>query len=544
MKADRREGAALLEVERLSVSFGTGMGDRPHGGMPESRGFGRGGRAASAAVDRDGRDRMVLKGLSLSVQGGEVVAVVGASGSGKTVLVDCLLGKYEPNSTVSGTIVFEGRAQDPRSLALLRGAGICLVPQSVSNLDPLMRVGRQVRGVARGRTRAERDRDRRRRAKLQRELFDRYELPRAVETLYPHELSGGMARRVLLMCALMEEPRLLVADEPTPGLDPGLAVQAVEDLRAYARTGAGVLFITHDLELASRIADRIAIFSQGRIVEEVPSRRFGDPSLLRHPFSRALFREFLSLRAAASSPMPAASPVDGPASCRPVTAGPVAAESTRGRAARTVLSARGVSFAYRSHAPLLADVSLDVRTHERIALTGPSGVGKTTLCKLLGGYLKPCAGCITVADGGRGRGVTKARPVQVVLQHPEEAFDPRMRMGPSLGEAGEIEGDRFRELRALFGVEDDWLGRYPHELSGGELMRCCLVRALGARPSVLICDEATAMLDIVAQAEVWRRLIGLQEREGFAILFVSHSTALVRRVATRVIEMPPANLAP
>lgn len=146
-----------------------------------------------------------------------------------------------------------------------------------------------------------------------------------------------------------------------------------------------------------------------------------------------------------------------------------------------------------------------------------------------------------MADGG---GVTKARPVQVVLQHPEEAFDPRMRMGHSLGEAGEIEGGRFRELRALFGVEDDWLGRYPHELSGGELMRCCLVRALGARPSVLICDEATAMLDIVAQAEVWRRLIGLQEREGFAILFVSHSTALVRRVATRVIEMPLASFAP
>ena len=143
-----------------------------------------------------------------------MVAVVGASGSGKTVLADALLGLYEPNSTVSGEIWFDGEQMNARSLARLRGSGVSLVPQSVSHLDPLMRVGRQVQGAPRGVTRAERLRDRCRREVRQRELFELYGLAPEVEQMYPHELSGGMARRVLLMCALMEEPRLLIADEP------------------------------------------------------------------------------------------------------------------------------------------------------------------------------------------------------------------------------------------------------------------------------------------------------------------------------------------
>lgn len=522
----------LLTVEDLTVSFD------------------RYGAADGALRSPRGGDRVtteVLHALTLSVHEGEIVAVVGASGSGKTVLADALLGLYEPNATVSGRIWFDGEPLDASSLAALRGRGICLVPQSVSHLDPLMRVGAQVRGASQGRTRAERAADRARREARQRELFEAYGLAPEVARLYPHELSGGMARRVLLMCALMEEPRVLIADEPTPGLDAELAVRAVDDLRAFADTGSGVILITHDLELAVRVADRIAVFKDGSVVEETAASNFSEPELLEHPFSRALCRELHALRAGAALGADEPGPARG----------------------GVLLRAVGLSFAYSSQSPLFAGLDLEVRAGERVALLGPSGVGKTTLCRLLAGILEPSEGSVRVGACEPCRGCGPAvvprgsrkhrdsieslgsrkphgsvepsgacrprgpRPVQLIPQHPERAFDPRMRMRDSLGEAGDVDGGLARGLCDRFGVRDEWLDRLPHELSGGELMRCCLVRALMAQPDVLICDESTAMLDLVTQAELWRVIIELQARAGFGLVFVSHSGSLVRRIATR-----------
>ena len=263
-------GHHLLVAEHLSVAFD--MYD------------------ATAPFWRAGRVRHeVLHDLSLSVHEGEVLAVVGASGSGKTVLADALMGLYEPNAVVTGRMWFDGSELGASALGGLRGRGISMVPQSVAHLDPLMRVGEQVRGMARGATRAERRADASRRAVRQRELFSAYGLAPEVERLYPHQLSGGMARRVLLMCALMEAPRLIIADEPTPGLDLELAVHALDDLRRFANAGGGVLLITHDVELALRVADRVAVFHDGTVVEETATANFAAPELLRHPFSRALW---------------------------------------------------------------------------------------------------------------------------------------------------------------------------------------------------------------------------------------------------------------
>ena len=220
----------------------------------------------------------VIRDLALTVRAGELLAVVGASGSGKTLLADAILGQFEPNARVAGDIWFEGRRCDAADLVRLRGRGISLVPQGVDSLDPLMRVGR-----------AGRERRRTRTARM-RELFDAYGLAPEIERMHPYELSGGMARRVLLMCALMDDPRLIVADEPTPGLDMDLAVHALGDLRAFADAGGGVLLITHDLELALRVADRVAVFRAGTVVEETASANFAAPELLAHPFSRALWR--------------------------------------------------------------------------------------------------------------------------------------------------------------------------------------------------------------------------------------------------------------
>lgn len=319
--ADSRHahGHHLLTVEDLSVSFR--MYDE-HADDGESGGDGESvdGDAVAWAAGRDAAGRDVLAGrgvagrrprtraqsrlrryvdapqrevevihsLSLSVHEGEIVAVVGASGSGKTLLADAVLGLFEPNALVRGRIWFDGAPMDAATLAAERGRGIALVPQSVASLDPLMRVGRQVEGAACGRGAARRADAARRRAR-RRELFARYGLSEDVARLYPHELSGGMARRVLLCCALMESPKLIIADEPTPGLDLPLAVAALADLRAFADAGGGVVLITHDIELALTVADRVAVFRDGTVVEETAVASFVDPALLAHPFSRELW---------------------------------------------------------------------------------------------------------------------------------------------------------------------------------------------------------------------------------------------------------------
>ncbi len=261
--ADSRHpgGHHLLQVENLSVAFTMYDSTAP---------YWRAGRIRSE----------VLHDLSLSVHVGEVLAVVGASGSGKTVLADSLMGQWANNAEVKGRIWFDGTEQDASSLASLRGHGVSMVPQGVNNLDPLMRVGDQVLGAARTSERRTR----------MHQLFIDYGLGAEAERLYPHQLSGGMARRVLLMCALMDEPRLIIADEPTPGLDLELAVHALDDLRSFADAGGGVLLITHDIELALRVADRVAIFHDGTVVEETGVGNFASPDLLRHSFAKALWR--------------------------------------------------------------------------------------------------------------------------------------------------------------------------------------------------------------------------------------------------------------
>lgn len=260
----------LLTVQGLTVAFDMYEADAP---------FFRARR----------RRHEVVRDLTLSVHAGEILAVVGASGAGKTVLADCIMGRFASNEEVAGEIWFDGELMDAAGLARRRGRGISLVPQSVTHLDPLMRVGEQVRGAARGSTRSERAADARRRVRRQRALFEGYGLAPEVEDLFPHQLSGGMARRVLLMCALMDDPRLIVADEPTPGLDLDLAVRALTDLRRFADGGGGVLLITHDIELALRVADRVAIVRAGTVVEETARESFDAPELLRDPYTRELW---------------------------------------------------------------------------------------------------------------------------------------------------------------------------------------------------------------------------------------------------------------
>lgn len=222
----------------------------------------------------------VISKLSVSVHAGEIVAVVGSSGSGKSLLAHAILGLLPYNATYSGEMYFNEEPLDEKRIEQIRGKELAFVPQSTNYLDPLMKVGEQVSGTRKDKGLM----------KKQRELFARYGLGTEVDKKYPFECSGGMTRRVLLTSALMGNPDLIIADEPTPGMDLALAKRSMADFRAFADTGKGVLLITHDIELALEVADRIAVFYAGTTVEEAPVSDFKSEETLRHPYTKALWR--------------------------------------------------------------------------------------------------------------------------------------------------------------------------------------------------------------------------------------------------------------
>lgn len=217
----------------------------------------------------------VIHNLSLDVKEGEIVAVVGASGSGKSLLVSGVLGLLPGNAKMSGQILYRGEPLDDKKRRKTLGTEIAYIPQSISNLDPVMKVGRQVVGVH-----STKDR--------QREMFRKYQLDKQVAEMYPFQLSGGMARRVLIAAAVAESPKLILADEPTPGLSVDMAKDTLRHFRSLADEGAGILLITHDIDLAFQVADRIAVFYAGTIVEICPTGDFQKgKETLRHPYSQA-----------------------------------------------------------------------------------------------------------------------------------------------------------------------------------------------------------------------------------------------------------------
>lgn len=197
----------------------------------------------------------------------------------------------------------------------------------------------------------------------------------------------------------------------------------------------------------------------------------------------------------------------------------------------SVLEAKDISYAYGKGKPVLDNVSLRVESGERVALSAPSGTGKTTFARILAGYLAPDAGSVSIDGAPLPRnGVC---PVQMILQHPETAVDPRMRLSRTLSEAGAVDSALVQGL----GIRDEWMNRYPHELSGGELQRFCIARALAADPSFLVADEISTMLDALTQAQIWHFLVDEVKRRGIGLVFVSHSPALTDRIATRIVEL-------
>lgn len=244
----------ILEVRNLSVSF----------------------RMYDKGLEQ--KDLEVIRNLNVSVREGEVLAVAGSSGSGKSLLAHAVLGLLPGNAGTAGEMTYYGQPLTAELQKKLRGRELALVPQSVEYLDPLMRVGKQVAGINGS-------------LEKQRWVFDKYQLAQAVERLFPFQLSGGMARRILVSTAVIGDARLIIADEPTPGLSREMAKTAMGHFRQLADEGRGVMLITHDIDLALEYADRIAVFYAGTTVEVAPVKDFArDVDALRHPYTKALWK--------------------------------------------------------------------------------------------------------------------------------------------------------------------------------------------------------------------------------------------------------------
>jgi len=460
----------------------------------------------------------LLRGVGLELAAGERLAVVGASGSGKSLTARALLALPPPGVRYAGRVVFEGRdllALPGRARADLRGRAIAMVFQEPATaLNPVKRIGAQIAEPLAIHTTLSAAA----RARRVGVLLERTGLAEAGvgPERFPHELSGGQRQRVAAAIALALSPRLVVADEPTSALDTVAAGRILDLLvRLTAEEGAALLLITHDLAVARR-AGRIAVMADGLIVEE---GRTGE--ILAAPRSTA-GRALLEGTKVALPPRPPFQPPPGP----------------------PVLAASRINVA-RGGDTLVTDASLAVAAGERLALVGGSGAGKTTLMRAILG-LVPRRGEVAV-NGETLRhpdAPRLGRTAQMVFQDPATSFNPRHTVRRIVTEPLHLTrlSRAERDLRAAdalsrVGLHRAALARKPHAFSGGQRQRIAIARALVARPAVLVADEAVSALDAALRAEMVRLLDRLTREEGIALVFIAHDLALVRLLADRIVVM-------
>jgi peptide/nickel transport system ATP-binding protein len=476
-------------------------------------------------LTRGGTQR-VLQDVTLAIEAGEVLGLVGESGSGKTSLAWAIMRHLPGNAREApGGALHLGatdlRAASSRALETIRGRRMSMVFQDPSTaLNPTLSIGRQVSEVlVRHRGLSEKAAWR-----AATEALDHVDLrdPTGLMKRYPHEASGGEKQRVVIATAFACRPELIVFDEPTTALDVITGARILELFgRLRAETGVAALYISHDLALVARIADRVAILQQGRIVEEAPADRvFSAPA---HDYTRRLV---------AAVPRPDHRLVTDQA--RPqelLRADAIAVRYQRKRLFRP------------APPPATAHVSLDIRRGEILGIVGESGSGKSSMARALTG-LADYDGGITL-DGRRiasAKAMNRAyrRAVQIVFQHPDSSLNPRQTVADILARPLRLYGGDVSTIAALLEevrLPASYGGRYPHQLSGGEKQRVAIARAFAARPELVICDEITAPLDVSVQASVVELLLRLREANGTAYLFITHDLNLVQQVAHRIVVM-------
>ncbi|MEV0379331.1 ATP-binding cassette domain-containing protein [Nonomuraea sp. NPDC050643] len=454
--------------------------------------------------------RALVDGVSLELAAGEVLALVGASGSGKTTTGLALLGEHAPGVRITGDI------------RIAPGA-VAYVPQHPSSvLNPARRVGGVLREIARrsgeraGQAREGGEAGRVRAGEVERrvrEAAGRARLPLELLGRYPHQLSGGQQQRVVLAQALLLDPVLIVADEPTTGQDGLIRAEVVEELRGLRAQGIALVLLSHDLAMVRALADHVAVLHAGRVVESGPAATvLNEP---RHDYTTRLLATRLTPR------------------------------TSTGATAPLLLEVRGLVAGHR-RAPVLNGVSLGAAAGECVAVTGRSGSGKTTLARCVAGLHRASSGTVTL-DGRPlpGHLPTRARDVQYVFQDARASFDPYRGMAAQVartavrlrGVSPGAAAAKARDLLERVGLDERTAGCRPSALSGGELQRAALARALLAEPKVLICDEITSGLDALVQAAILDLLDELRRDLGLILLLISHDTDVVARLADRVLEL-------
>ena len=480
----------------------------------------------------DIRGTPILRDVSLSVEAGQIVGVIGESGSGKSMTAFSVMQLLPEGSICSGRISLSGHemlALSEDHLCRLRGNDVSMVFQEpMTALNPLKTIGEQVAEtiLIHERTSAE---DARRRAA---EALTRAELPqdRFPLSRYPHELSGGQRQRVVIAMAIALRPKLLIADEPTTALDVTTQAEILTLLkRLVQEDGMGLLMISHDLAVVADMADHIVIMRRGEVVEQGPAQ-----SLLRgmrHPYSLAL------LAASDHVPDREGAPQDTPLlQVRDVIRDYPTPRKGLWGTPGTFRAVDGVSF--------------DIRRGENLGLVGESGCGKSTLTRAILGLEEVQSGTIAL-DGApvfAGHKPNRAvrRRMQVVFQDPYGSFNPRHKVGRLVCEpfhllddppAGADRDRAIAEALESVGLSADDAGKYIHEFSGGQRQRIAIARALIIKPDLIILDEAVSALDVSVRAQVLDLLADLSDRFGLTYLFISHDLSVVRSITDRVLVM-------
>jgi peptide/nickel transport system ATP-binding protein len=495
-------------------------------------------RVEELRVSFRGQPRPAVDGVSLSVAPGECVALVGESGSGKSVTARALIGLAGARArvsarelTVAGSDATGFGARQWRSV---RGRRIAMVFQdALTSLDPLRTVGAEIAEAARlhgvvGPGGVE--------ARVVELLTEAgVPEPEARRAQYPHQLSGGLRQRALIASALAADAPLLVADEPTTALDAIVQAQILRLLGRLTASGRGLLLISHDLAVVARLADRILVMRQGKVVESGPTDRL--LTAPEHPYTRML-----------RDAVPGGTTRDRPAAKKvgePVRTSATAKART---VAQPVLQARELVKSFGPDGRRALDgVSFTLRAGEALGVVGESGSGKTTLARAALGLVRPDAGEVLLhGQPWSALAERERRPRRAAVgfeqQDPYASVDPRFTVGRAIGEglAGlsrAKRAERCAELLHQVGLPAELLARRPHQLSGGQRQRVAIARALASRPEVLVCDEPVSALDVSLQAQVLRLLDGLRRETGIALLFITHDLAVVQEVTERVLIM-------
>ncbi len=486
-------------------------------------------RDLAIGFTQDGQEIPAVHGVSFDVARGETVALVGESGSGKSVTAMSTVRLLGESARLSGSVTWKGEemltAPEP-ALRRVRGNDISFIFQEpMTSLNPLHTLDKQLGEALRLHQGLEADAARARTL----DLLRRVGLPDAEARLksYPHQLSGGQRQRVMIALALANGPELLIADEPTTALDVTIEAQILDLLKRLQREeGMGMLFITHDLGVVRRIADRVCVMQDGRIVETGETARLFEAP--QHPYTRKLLA---ALPSGAPEPVPA-----GAAEVVSTEALRVWFPIQRGLLRRTVGHVKAVNAA-----------TLSVRAGETLGVVGESGSGKTTLAHAIL-RLTSAEGPITFEeariDGLKHRQLRPLRArMQVVFQDPYGSLSPRMTVQQIIAEGLTVH-DRPGAPRALVadimqevGLDPATMDRYPHEFSGGQRQRIAIARAMILQPRLVVLDEPTSALDMTVQVQIVDLLRDLQRRYGLAYIFISHDLRVVRALSHRVMVM-------